>query len=89
MPVPPIGTGLLVVFVMNSFPFFASPLRGEVGAAAEGGFCETQNRALRARRRVGVNAVACRMLGRRRNHTPPPAGASAVDLPLKGGGDDL
>jgi uncharacterized protein len=26
--------------------------------------------------------------GRRRNHYPPPAGQSAVDLPLKGGGED-
>ena len=49
----------------------ASPLEGEVGPQG----------------RVGSNLSAFSMPSDVLNQYPPPAGQSAVDLPLKGGGD--
>jgi tRNA modification GTPase len=54
--------------------FFASPLEGEVGSQVRKG-----------------GSVATREVSEiedRRDHHPPPAGQSTVDLPLKGGGDE-
>ncbi len=56
---------------MGRSKLFGSPLEGEVGPQV----------------REGGAGPAGRIFGRRRDHHPPPAGQSAVDLPLKGGGD--
>ena len=54
-------------------PSYAPPLAGEVGSQVQVG---------------GGNAAISPALQSRRRH-PPPGGQSAVDLPLKGGGDEL